>query len=121
MGTVTKRTVELRKHKEQPPEPREPPNQKSSRTKFKLSTMKLLLFALIPLALSASLARETTSSPSEQTTTTEQENCKNHICKEDGLFPEGSCEGSFCQCSHGAGILKHCIEGTFFPPEYLVC
>merc|ERR1712055_841761 len=90
-------------------------------TRFKLSTMKLLLFALIPVALLASLSKDTTSSPSEQTTTTEQENCKNHICKEDGLFPEESCESSFCQCTHGVGILKHCIEGTFFHPEYLVC
>merc|ERR1711934_257906 len=129
MGTVTKRTSESGKHKEQPQEPREAPNQESSRTKFKLSTMKLLCplclwlcFALIPVALSASLATDTTtSSPSEGTTTTEQESCKSHTCKEDGLFPEGSCEESFCQCTHGVGILKHCFEGTFFHPEYLVC
>ena len=120
-GALYKTVEQHKKESQLPPEPREPPNQESSRTKFLFSTMKFLLFALIPLALSASLARETTSSPSEQTTTTEQENCKNHICKEDGLFPEGSCEESFCQCTHGVGILKHCIEGTFFHPEYLVC
>ena len=120
LGALYK-TVE--QHKQEPQLPREPPNQESSRTRLKSSTMKLLLFfALIPFALSASLAKDTTtSSPSEETTTTEQESCKSHTCKEDGLFPEGSCEESFCQCTHGVGVLQHCWEGTFFHPEYLVC
>ena len=89
--------------------------------------MKLIFFALIPFALSASLMKDkndsmSTSTPSEpKTTTTEQESCMTHICKEDGLFPEGSCEESFCQCIHGVGVLKHCPEGTFFHPEYRVC
>ena len=87
-----------------------------------MKTMKLLLFALIPVALSALLAKDTTISPPEPTRTeAEQESCKMHTCREDGLFPEGSCEPSFCQCTNGVGVLKHCSEGTFFHPDFLVC
>ena len=59
----------------------------------------------------------TTVSPTEPTTV-EQESC---ICKEDGLFPTGTCEVAFCQCAHGVGNLMRCGEGTFFHPEHLVC
>ena len=92
--------------------------------------MKLILLALIPFALSASVAKDdnnamsaaaATTTTITTTTTTEQESCISHLCREDGLFPEGSCDPSFCQCIHGVGVLKHCSEGTFFHPEYLVC
>ena len=59
-----------------------------------------------------------TISPNEPTIATKKVSC---ICKEDGLFPKGSCKASYCQCNHGVGALQSCVEGTFFHPDYRIC
>jgi len=42
-------------------------------------------------------------------------------CAEDGLFPSGSCENQFWQCSHGEAILVSCDSGLVFNPEIGNC
>merc|ERR1711872_595209 len=40
---------------------------------------------------------------------------------EEGLFTEGPCENTFCQCEMGHGWLQTCQEGTYFDEVMCVC
>jgi len=46
-------------------------------------------------------------------TTTTVTPCK-HECTVDGVFAEGCCENSFCQCFGHLGVLQHCGKGLVF-------
>lgn len=47
--------------------------------------------------------------------------CPTVECDGDGLFPEGPCASTFCQCSHGLDHLMTCPEGLVFDSEAGVC
>merc|ERR1711902_145944 len=76
--------------------------------------------------LSTSTTTTTTTTMTTTTTTTPKpEPCINHVCQRDGLFPEGPCDESFCQCqcvgNHCSGVRQQCFEGTFFHAVIHVC
>merc|ERR1712228_1002920 len=92
-------------------------------TTITLTTMNSLIifFCLVATTL---CAPPTTTAPTTPPWTTEpRAPCSTHQCKfgEDGLFPEGSCEATFCQCYMGQGQLHHCQEGLFYDPREEVC
>jgi len=87
--------------------------------------LRFLVLLLTSQALSLSI-ESTTWLPSTTveptSTTTPRIPCKNHVCTEDGLFEEGPCENTFCQCFHGLDFLKTCLmDGTFFDNKEKVC
>merc|ERR1712127_258585 len=83
-------------------------------------TMMLLLL-LASQATAFSFFQATTRSSTMWPSTHPPPPCNNHQCEEDGLFPEGPCEPTFCQCKMGQGFLQTCKEGTFFDTNQHVC
>merc|ERR1712004_141028 len=86
----------------------------------------LIFFLFLGQAFSMSLTeRESTTSvsPTMYPTTHPKVPCNVHICTEDeeGLFTEGPCENTFCQCEMGHGWLQTCQEGTYFDEVMCVC
>ena len=100
--------------------------------------MKFLLLTILSFSLTASLPTDlvhkrvsnstittTTTTTTTITTTLKPEPCINHVCQREGLFPEGPCDESFCQCqcvgNHCSGVRQQCFEGTFFHAVIHVC
>jgi len=83
----------------------------------------LFLFLLGQASAMSLIEREvtTTLSSTMYPTTHPKIPCKEHVCTEDGLFTEGTCKNTFCQCEMGHGWLQTCQEGTFFDEEMCVC
>ena len=47
--------------------------------------------------------------------TTKSNTCNQHNnCNEDGVFAEGPCKSTFCQCWHGYGWVMECMEPLKF-------
>jgi len=84
----------------------------------------LLFLVLVAQASAMSLIEReepTTHSSTMYPTTHPKIPCEVHVCTEDGLFTEGPCKNTFCQCEMGHGWLQTCQEGTFFDEEMCVC
>merc|ERR1711973_241954 len=56
----------------------------------------------------------------EPVTTTPAPTCK-HECTTDGLFAEGCCENTFCQCYGHHGYVLHCEPGLVFNEVTKTC
>merc|ERR1712183_113938 len=90
----------------------------------KQPTMLSLFIILVGQASAMSLIEReetTTLSSTMYPTTHPKVPCEVHVCTEDGLFTEGPCKNTFCQCEMGHGWLQTCQEGTFFDEEMCVC
>eukprot|EP00091_Calanus_sinicus_P008143 TRINITY_DN1978_c0_g1_i2.p1 TRINITY_DN1978_c0_g1~~TRINITY_DN1978_c0_g1_i2.p1 ORF type:complete len:183 (-),score=54.36 TRINITY_DN1978_c0_g1_i2:17-517(-) len=53
--------------------------------------------------------------------TADPNECTYECTEENGLFPEGCCEETYCQCFHGEGFLQHCPPGSVFDQEEGFC
>lgn len=54
-------------------------------------------------------------------TTSLPESCTTNCTQTNGMFGEGCCENTFCQCFGGEGYLDHCPEGSVFNEDVGIC
>merc|ERR1712123_158046 len=63
----------------------------------------------------------TTTSSYSTTTSVPEEQCSYNCTTENGVFAEGCCEYSYCQCFGGEGFLHYCPPDSVFNTELGFC
>lgn len=83
-----------------------------------LSTTTVMNITAAPPFDNTTISNFTTAVPSTTLEPTCQTDC---VTQGNGVFAEGCCEATYCQCFHGEGVLQQCPEGSVFNEEEGFC